>query len=262
MNRENNEGSGHEDGGGRHEGREAREGRGDRHEGREAREGRSERHEGREAREGRGERHEGRNAREGRGESHEGREGRGEHTRERGERGSKVESQWIPKLAKHVKTYKNGGRLTLQYNAATEAFVGNVVNTTDETLSDVRVEVHLSNGIELGPTKRTDLLPGATLNVELSAVDQSFNKWVTHPEAGIEEGHGTGGEEGEGGHEGEASERAGGHGEGAEGRGEHSEDGGDESLRPREQAFRPLFNQLQLLRGEMKAFSKDLKAKP
>jgi hypothetical protein len=33
-------------------------------------------------------------------------------------------------------------------------------NTTQQTLCDVRVEVHLSSGTELGPTERTDLAPG------------------------------------------------------------------------------------------------------
>ncbi|MDA7510125.1 hypothetical protein N8612_00480 [Verrucomicrobia bacterium] len=140
--------------------------------------------------------------------------------------------------------------MTLQFNPATQAFVGNVVNTTDEILSQVRVEVHLSNGVELGPTKRTDLDPGETLAIELSAVDQRFTRWVTHPEAGIEEAHGSGDEESDEGHGGEE-----------EGGNEHSEGYEEGSNRPREQSLRPLHNQLQLLLGEMKAFSADLKAK-
>jgi hypothetical protein len=124
------------------------------------------------------------------------------------------------------------------------------VNTTNEVLLQVRVEVHLSNGVELGPTKRTELDPGETLPIVLSAVDQRFTRWVTHPEAGVEEGHGPGDEESDGGH-----------GVEEEGGGEHSEGGEDDGNRPREQSLRPLHNQLQLLLGEMKAFSVDLKAK-
>ena len=206
-------------------------------------------------REGRGERgHEGR--REGRGEhGRQGREGRGEHRGEGGEEGKNR----IAKSAKHNKVYRNGARLTLEYNQATQAFVGHLQNTTKKSLSQVRVEIHLSNGLELGPTKRIDLEPGTTIPVELSALDQQFTHWVTHPEAGVEEGHGPGGEEGEG----HAARERGEHGAGRgdERRGEHGgEAGKKESNRPGA-AFRPVYNQLQLLRGEMRAFKADLAAK-
>ena len=79
---------------------------------------------------------------------------------------------------------RNGARLKLVYDAKTNAFVGTVENTTNQTLSKVRVEVHLSNGIELGPTTPTDLVPGQKINVELSAAGQDFNKWSAHPEVG------------------------------------------------------------------------------
>ena len=86
---------------------------------------------------------------------------------------------------------RNGARLKLAYDATTNAFVGTVENTTNQTLSKVRVEVHLSNGIELGPTTPTDLVPGQKIDVELSAAGQDFNKWSAHPEVGSSE-HGGG----------------------------------------------------------------------
>ena len=86
---------------------------------------------------------------------------------------------------------RNGARLKLVYDAKTNAFVGTAENTTNQTLSKVRVEVHLSNGIELGPTTLTDLAPDQTINVELSAAGQDFNKWSAHPEVGSSE-HGGG----------------------------------------------------------------------
>ena len=94
---------------------------------------------------------------------------------------------------------RNGVRLELVYDAATNAFVGTVENTTNQTVSRVRVEVHLSNGIELGPTTPTDLAPGQKTNVELSATGQDFNQWSAHPEVGSSEhgggeGHDEGGE--------------------------------------------------------------------
>ena len=79
---------------------------------------------------------------------------------------------------------RNGARLILSYDANTNTFVGTVENTTNQTLSKVRVEVHLSNGIELGPTTPTNLAPSEKINVELSAVGQDFNKWSAHPEVG------------------------------------------------------------------------------
>lgn len=87
---------------------------------------------------------------------------------------------------------RNGVRLKLAYDATTNAFVGTVENTTNQTVSRVRVEVHLSNGIELGPTTPTNLAPGQKINVELSAAGQDFNKWSAHPEVGSSE-HGGGG---------------------------------------------------------------------
>ena len=77
---------------------------------------------------------------------------------------------------------RNGARLILAYDAKTNAFVGTVENTTNQTLSKVRVEVHLSNGVELGPTTPTDLAPGQKIDIELSAAGQDFNTWGAHPE--------------------------------------------------------------------------------
>ena len=102
---------------------------------------------------------------------------------------------------------RNGARLILRYDAEATAFVGTVQNTTDATLSLVRVEVHLSNGTELGPTMPTNLAPGATIDVKLPAAGQEFTGWTAHPEVGP--GHGAGGEEG------------GEHGSRREDRGEH-----------------------------------------
>ena len=43
---------------------------------------------------------------------------------------------------------------------STGTFKGTVENTTEKVLERVRVEIHLSNGKELGPTKPGDLKPG------------------------------------------------------------------------------------------------------
>ena len=79
---------------------------------------------------------------------------------------------------------RNGARLILAYDAQSNSFKGTVANTTDETLTQVRVEVHLSNGIELGPTTPVDLDPGAKSEVELTATSKDFDRWTAHPEVG------------------------------------------------------------------------------
>ena len=85
---------------------------------------------------------------------------------------------------------RKGVRLILAYDNESAAFTGTVTNVTDQTIEDVRVEVHLSNGTELGPTPRNDLKPGVKLAVELSAEGQTFEWWKAHPEAGEgEHGH-------------------------------------------------------------------------
>ena len=103
---------------------------------------------------------------------------------------------------------RNGARLVLRYDAHSNAFLGYVENTTDSTLKQVRVEVHLSNGVELGPTTPADLEPGERLDVSLVATTKDFDGWTAHPEVGDsgdgEHGDGEGddehGEEGEGEH--------------------------------------------------------------
>ena len=107
---------------------------------------------------------------------------------------------------------RNGARLILAYDAQSNAFNGTVENTTNETLNQVRVEVHLSNGKELGPTLAADLAPGEKRDVQLIATSTDFDGWTAHPEVGGGE-HSRGGEHGENDSE---------HG------GEHDREGGDE----------------------------------
>ena len=77
-----------------------------------------------------------------------------------------------------------GARLKLSYDSAANAFTGTVENTTGATLRRVRVEVHLSNGTELGPTTPTDLAPGQAASITLPATTQPFETWSAHPEVG------------------------------------------------------------------------------
>ena len=106
---------------------------------------------------------------------------------------------------------RSGARLILNYNASTNAFLGTVENTTNGVLTDVRIEVHLSNGTELGPTPRMDLAPGDVELVFLPSTQASFTGWVAHAEvgggeSGGEHGSGSGGGE-SGGEHGSGGER-------------------------------------------------------
>lgn len=99
-----------------------------------------------------------------------------------------------------------GSRLVLAYDEQTNAFTGTVENVGAELLSRVRVEVHLSNGVELGPTTPGDLAPGESRPVSLEASEEPFETWSAHAEVGGTQGehgeHGEHGQEGEGGEHG------------------------------------------------------------
>ena len=113
----------------------------------------------------------------------------GEHSRgsesgesESGEGGEESGTQFA--LGDTFDEVRAGARLVLSYDSATNAFTGTVENTTRATLSRVRVEVHLSNGIELGPTTPVDLAPGQVVAITLPASNQPFTSWSAHPEVG------------------------------------------------------------------------------
>ena len=95
---------------------------------------------------------------------------------------------------------KKGTHLVLAYDAEAKAFKGTVENVSDELLTRVRVEVHLSNGTELGPTTHAELKPGEKRDVELAVDSDDFTSWSTHAEVGDNEHSSEG--EGEHSHEG------------------------------------------------------------
>ncbi len=77
-----------------------------------------------------------------------------------------------------------GARLIVSYDRGSNTFTGTVENVTSGTLMRVRVEVHLSNGIELGPTTPVELSPGEVAGVTLEASSKPFATWSAHPEVG------------------------------------------------------------------------------
>ena len=108
----------------------------------------------------------------------------GEHDEgsESGDGGEESGTQYA--LDEDYDVVRAGARLKLSFDEASNAFTGTVENTTANTLTRVRVEVHLSNGIELGPTTPLDLASGQTVPVRLPASSESFETWSAHPEVG------------------------------------------------------------------------------
>ena len=143
----------------------------------------------------------------------EGTEGGGEHG-SGGEEGGGANA-----LALHetFDAVRSGARLILKYDAPGNSFKGIVENTTNGVLDRVRVEVHLANGTELGPTTPTDMAPGEVVSINLPAPSASFTGWTTHVEVGTgDEGSESGGEHQDNGEHGNGGESGGEHGSGGE----------------------------------------------
>ena len=121
-------------------------------------------------------------------------EGGAEHGSETGESGAEGRGTNALALDERYDTTQNGARLIMRYDATGSSFVGTVENASDALLTRVRVEVHLSNGVELGPTAPTDLAPGEVLEIALPAGSQPFDTWYPHAETGTGEACGEGGD--------------------------------------------------------------------
>lgn len=119
---------------------------------------------------------------------------KGEHARDVGGKGEGEEDGTQFGLSDIYDVVKNGAHLILSFDAESNSFKGTVENTTNKVLDRVRVEVHLSNGIELGPTTPVDLKPGEKITVELKATEKAFETWSTHAEVGNSEHSHEGGE--------------------------------------------------------------------
>ena len=154
---------------------------------------------------------------EGSGEHGPGGEGGNESVGAGGEEGSGANALALDETFDAV---RGGARLVLSYDAPSNSFKGTVENTTGGVLDRVRVEVHLSNGTELGPTTPTDMAPGEVAAINLPATPASFTGWTAHAEVGGGgEGSESGGEHRDGGEHGSGGESGGEHGSGDERRG-------------------------------------------
>ena len=118
------------------------------------------------------------------------------------EPGGGEEANLLLSLNEGYDDIRYGARLILVYEPRSNSFVGTVENTTSSILRQVRVEVHLSNGVELGPTDSVDMQPGEIIQIVLEATSESFTTWTAHPEVGGS-GDGSGGEGSEGSESGE-----------------------------------------------------------
>lgn len=79
---------------------------------------------------------------------------------------------------------RQGVDLVMSHYGPGDRFEGTITNVTGSAISNVRVEIHLSNGTELGPTPNVRLAAGEMLDVELDAAGQSFAWWSVHVEIG------------------------------------------------------------------------------
>jgi hypothetical protein len=106
-----------------------------------------------------------------------------------GERGEHEGEEAGPRISRYGthNEVRKGARLILSFDTESSSFTGTVENVTEKTLSRVRVEVHLSNGTELGPTVSIDLAPGKKVDIGLSAEGQVFEWWKAHAEVGKSE---------------------------------------------------------------------------
>lgn len=138
-----------------------------------------------------------------------------------GQKGEPEESGTQYGLSDTAREARSGVELVVRFDSARGMFAGTVRNGTDATVRQVRVEVHLSNGVELGPTPNVDLRPGQSAPVELRAGSQEFNKFSTHVEIGAGEHGGEHGGEEDGEHRGRRGGEHGGR-EGSEHRGRES----------------------------------------
>jgi len=82
---------------------------------------------------------------------------------------------------------RKGLQLFLEYDKSNSSFVGRMKNISKKVVKKARVEVHLSNGVELGPTKAVNIIPGRTVRVTLAADNQSFTWYSAHAESGTSE---------------------------------------------------------------------------
>ena len=77
---------------------------------------------------------------------------------------------------------RSGVDLEISYDSSTEKFEGTLNNTSNGTVDGVRVEIHLSNGVELGPTPKIDLMAANSSAVTLDASGQTFTWYSVHIE--------------------------------------------------------------------------------
>ena len=90
-------------------------------------------------------------------------------------------------ISETARQSRSGIDLVMSYDQTSASFVGSVTNSTGASVADVRVEIHLSNGVELGPTPLQTLNARQESPVVLDARGESFSTWQVHIEIGQDE---------------------------------------------------------------------------
>lgn len=133
-------------------------------------------------------------------------------------------------LSETAREVRAGVVVSIRYDSASSRFIGTVTNATDQAVSQVRVEIHLSSGVELGPTPATLLGARQSSSIVLDAGSQRFSGFSTHVEIGSGEHGGEGGGGTESGSEGREGGAGQGGGQGRKGGENHGrgETGGED----------------------------------
>lgn len=87
-------------------------------------------------------------------------------------------------LGKSYDRVQNGVRLLMSFDVRSNSFTGSLENTTENTIEKVRVKIHLSNDLDLGPTNPVDLKPGQKRFIQLMPPGKDFDGWTAGVQVG------------------------------------------------------------------------------
>ncbi len=79
----------------------------------------------------------------------------------------------------------SGVHVMVKYMLDDKYFYGSLENVGDELVKGIKVGMHLSNGMDLGPTHGLDLVPGKAGSVVIDADIKEWEKWAVYVELKI-----------------------------------------------------------------------------
>lgn len=82
----------------------------------------------------------------------------------------------------------SGVHVMVKYMLDDKYFYGSLENVGDEHVVGLKLGMHLSNGMDLGPSHGADLEPGKAGSVVIDADIKEWEKWAVYVEIGDAEG--------------------------------------------------------------------------